>query len=113
MPMAESVRVLLDESIPEKLRAAFSPALVVETVRYRGWAGLKNGDLLRAAEDAFDVLVTVDKGLRHQQNVGARDLAVVVLDAAGTTFAGLLPLVPAAEAAIARAEVDTVQVVAR
>ncbi len=79
--MPEPLRVLLDESIPAKLRAEFSDALAVETVRYRGWTGLKNGALLRAAEQAFDALVTVDKGLRYQQNVGARKSAVVVLDA--------------------------------
>ncbi len=40
----------------------------------------KNGDLLRAAEDAaFDVLVTSDKGIRYQQNLTGRKLALVVL----------------------------------
>lgn len=74
---------------------------------------MKNGKLLRAAEADFDVLVTVDKGLRHQQNVGAHDIAVVVLDAGGTTFADLLPLVPAAESAIRESEPGAVVVVAR
>lgn len=111
--MADPIRVLLDESIPEKLRRAFSPSLSVETVRYRGWAGLKNGELLRAAEKDFDVLVTVDKGLRHQQNVGARSIAVVVIDAGGTTFADLLPLLPAAEAAVRAANPGAVIVVSR
>ena len=68
--MPERVRVLLDEGVPEKLRGAFSEAFVVETVRHRGWTGLKNGALLRAAEVDFDALVTVDKKLRHPQNVG-------------------------------------------
>ncbi len=111
--MPERVRVLLDESIPEKLCLEFSDSLEVETVRYRGWAGVKNGALLRAAEVDFDVLVTVDKGLRHQQNVGVRDLAVVVLDVGGTTFDDLLPLVPATEAAVGAAESGAVVVVAR
>ena len=110
--MPEPVRVLLDESIPEKLRREFSASLAVETVRYRGWTGLKNGKLLRAAEVDFDVLVTVDKGLRHQQNVGAGDIAVVVLDAGGTTFADLLPMVPAVESAIREAKPGTIIVVA-
>ena len=110
--MPERVRVLLDESIPEKLRRAFSASFEVETVRYQGWSGLKNGELLRAAEADFDVLVTVDKGLRDQQNVGKRDIAVVVLDAGGTTYSDLLPLVPEAEEAFRRAELGTVIVVA-
>ncbi len=110
--MAEPIRVLLDEGVPEKLRGAFSAAFHVETVRYRTWAGLKNGELLRAAERDFDALVTVDKRLRYQQNVGARDIAVVVLDAPGTTYADLLPLVPAAEVALREVSPGHVIVVA-
>ena len=100
MSMPERVRVLLDESVPEKLRAAFSDRIAAETVRYRGWVGLQNGALLRAAEEDFDALLTVDLNLRHQQNLSIRRLAVVVLVAGGTTFADLLPLVPAAEVAL-------------
>ena len=111
--MPERVRVLLDEGVPEKLRGAFSEAFDVETVRYRGWTGLKNGVLLRAAEVDFDALVTVDKKLRHQQNVGARSISVVVLDAEGTTYAALVPLIPGAEAALRRATPGTVTVVSR
>jgi predicted nuclease of predicted toxin-antitoxin system len=111
--MPEPVCVLLDESIPETLRREFSASLAVETVRYRGWTGLKNGMLLRAAEADFDVLVTVDKGLLHQQNIRARDIAVVILDAGGTTFADLVPMVPAVESAIREATPGAVVVVAR
>jgi hypothetical protein len=45
-----------------------------------GWASLKNGDLLRVAEDAgFDVFITADKNLQYQQNLTGRKLALVVL----------------------------------
>jgi hypothetical protein len=54
--MSEQVRVLLDEGVPEKLRTAFSDTFVVETVRFRGWTGLKNGELLQAAEGTYDAL---------------------------------------------------------
>ncbi len=57
--MPEPIRILLDEGVPEKLRGEFSEAFVVETVRYRGWTGMRNGDLLRAAEASFDARVTV------------------------------------------------------
>jgi len=41
---------------------------------------LKNGDLLQAAEAAaFDVVVTSDKGIRYQQNMAGRKIALVVL----------------------------------
>lgn len=75
------MKVLLDEDIPHKLRGHLAAHETV-TVAYLGWSGLKNGELLKAAEGAaFDVLVTSDQGLPHQQNLLARKLAVVVLSA--------------------------------
>lgn len=44
-----------------------------------GWAALKNGELLKAAEAAFEALVTTDKNLRYQQNLAGRRLAILVL----------------------------------
>ena len=43
------------------------------------WAGLANGELLRSAEDEFDVLVTTDQSLRYQQNLSGRRLAILVM----------------------------------
>jgi hypothetical protein len=41
---------------------------------------LSNGDLLKAAEEAgFEVLLTTDTNLPHQQNLKGRKLAVVIL----------------------------------
>jgi hypothetical protein len=52
----------------------------VQTTAQRGWDKLKNGELLKAAEDAgFDVLVTPDKYIRYQQNLTVRTIALVVL----------------------------------
>lgn len=46
-----------------------------------GWATLRNGDLLRAAEDAgYEVMVTADQDLSYQQNLSEHKLALVVLD---------------------------------
>jgi predicted nuclease of predicted toxin-antitoxin system len=105
------MRILLDESIPERLRHTFSKAFIVETVRYRGWKGLANGDLLSAAEQHFAALVTVDKGLRHQQDVGGRRLGVVVVEADGTKLDDLLPLIPKVETALRDIEPGVVRVV--
>jgi hypothetical protein len=44
-----------------------------------GWTQLGNGALLRAAEAQFDVLITTDKNLRHQQNITGLRLAILVL----------------------------------
>ena len=44
--------------------------------RERGWATLKNGELLSAAEQAgFDIVVTADKNIRYQQNLTGRAYA--------------------------------------
>ena len=52
----------------------------VETAFERGWATLKNGELLCAAEDAgFAVLITTDQNLQYQQNLATRHIAIMVL----------------------------------
>jgi hypothetical protein len=53
--------VLLDQGTPVPIRA-FLKDHVVQTAAERGWGTLKNGELLKAAEDAgFQVLITPDK----------------------------------------------------
>jgi len=50
------------------------------TVAYMGWAGLKNGELLRSAEEnGVDVLLTEDGTLSYKQNLTGRRLTIVVL----------------------------------
>lgn len=45
-----------------------------------GWGELENGDLLAAMEaESFDVLVTTDQSLRHQQNISDHRFGVIVL----------------------------------
>ena len=71
--------VLFDQSTPVPIRP-FLKEHEVQTAAQRGWDKLKNGELLKAAEDAgFDVLVTPDKNIRHQQNLKMRTIAIVVL----------------------------------
>jgi hypothetical protein len=52
----------------------------VVTAYERGWAELKNGELLGAAEqDGFVAVVTTDLNLKYQQNLSARRIAVIAL----------------------------------
>lgn len=94
------MRVLLDEQLPRQV----APLLTghdVRTVQQQSWAGLKNGQLLDAAEAAgFTVLVTGDRNLQFQQNLATRQLGVVVLCGASNALEDLVPLVPAAMNAI-------------
>ena len=75
------MRILLDENLNWRLRRDL-PGHQVESVPLIGWAGIQNGALLhRAAEDRFDVLVTMDGNMLHQQNISRHPLAVVALRA--------------------------------
>ncbi|HEX4960928.1 MAG TPA: hypothetical protein VF173_08825 [Thermoanaerobaculia bacterium] len=49
-------RVLLDENLPRLLKRELS-GHEVRTVAEVGWAGLKNGKLLRLAESEFDIFI--------------------------------------------------------
>src|SRR5438067_8435215 len=72
------MRILLDESLPRRLRDAFAGhevATVVET----GWSGVENGELLRLAATRFDIFVTADQNLQFQQNLSALPITVAIL----------------------------------
>jgi hypothetical protein len=87
------MRVLLDESVQRKLGSEI-PGHFVQSVHNRGWAGLKNGELLRTGRAEFDVLVAGDLNLEYQQNPAALQLAMVVLIAVNNGIETLQPLVP-------------------
>ena len=65
-----------------------------------GWATKKNGVLLRLAEQEFDVLLTNDQNLEHQQDLKHFNLAVIVLVAYTNDIEDLKPLMPAANEAL-------------
>jgi len=73
------MRVLFDNGVPRGVAAALRGHRV-EEARDHGWDRLTNGALLDAAEAAgFDVFITTDRNLRHQQNLAGRTMAVVAL----------------------------------
>lgn len=93
------MRLLLDESLPERLRHLLS-SHEVATVRWMGWSSTKNGKLLDLAEGNFDVLLTADQNLPFQQNLAKREIAVVVLAGPDNQIETLQVLVPRMLAAI-------------
>ena len=70
------MRILFDQGTPVPLRAIFTTHQI-STAFEMGWANLENGDLLRAAEDQFDLFITTDQNLRYQQNLAGRRLAIL------------------------------------
>jgi len=86
------VRVLLDENLPHDLIAALTGHDVV-TVQGLGWAGTKNGDLLKRASGQIDAFVTMDRKLEREHNLIALPFGVVVIVARSNRMQDLLPLV--------------------
>jgi predicted nuclease of predicted toxin-antitoxin system len=55
------VRVLLDENVPVHLLPFLrSAGHAAESVKFIGWKGVKNGDLLTRARADFDLFITRD-----------------------------------------------------
>ena len=95
------MRLLLDESVPKRLRRHL-PNHDVKTVVEMGWSGAKNGALLTLAAQDFDAFITVDKNLPYQQNLMTLPVAVVVLHAVSNDLTNLVSLMPLLEAALAQ-----------
>ncbi len=87
------MRVLLDECLPKRLKREL-PTHEACTVSEMGWAGIKNGALIRLAEQQFDVFLTMDRNLEFQQNLKQLRLAIAVLCAPSNEIQVLRPLMP-------------------
>ena len=87
------MKILLDECLPRKLKYEL-PGHDVLTVSEMGWAGAKNGELLRLAETAFDVFITADQNMAYQQNLRSTTLGIIVIVAANNRFETLRLLMP-------------------
>lgn len=89
------MKILLDESLPRKLRSDFGSEHEVWTVRDKGWLGKKNGELLKLMiADNFQLFITVDKNLPYQQNLDRLPLTIFVLNAKDNRRSSLQKLIP-------------------
>jgi predicted nuclease of predicted toxin-antitoxin system len=85
------VRILLDECVHIGVKAAFG-GHIVESVTETGWRSSKDGPLLAFAQEQFDVFVTIDRNLEHQQNLARLKLGFVVVRVPSNELAYYLPL---------------------
>ena len=73
------MKVLFDHGTPAPLRRHL-PGHTVDRSAENGWDRLENGELIqKAEEEGYDVIVTTDQGMRHQQNLSDRRISIVVL----------------------------------
>ena len=87
------MRVLLDECLPRDLTKLLQ-GHHCKTTKEMCWDGKKNGELLRLAEQEFDVFLTVDRNLSRQQNISKFQITAVVLAARSNRIEDLVHLVP-------------------
>jgi predicted nuclease of predicted toxin-antitoxin system len=87
------MRILVDENFP----ADFATLLVghdTSNVHSQGWAGIKNGELLRRAHGLCEVFVTLDRNLEFQQNIRVLPFGIVVVRSRSNRIVDLTPHIP-------------------
>jgi len=108
------VNVLLDECVPRPIkRILLSSGHRCVTVPEAGFAGKTNGELLRLAQNRFDVFITLDKGLPFQQNLSNLKIAILVVRAKTNQMIDVLPHVPECLAALDSVKPGEVRYVGR
>lgn len=87
------MKILLDECLPLDFRHAFTGHLV-HTAEWAGFKGKQNGELLLEAELAgYEVLLTVDQGIPHQQDLAGRRISIITFQPPTNRLEDLLPFV--------------------
>jgi hypothetical protein len=104
------VKILLDECVDRRLARDLADHSVITGPR-RGWAGIKNGDLLALAEKEFDVFITVDRKISTQQDLMKFKIAVLLLRPRTNRLEDIHPLVPELLKTLDRATAGTLTTV--
>jgi len=83
------MKVLIDECVPKVLKVELAASgFDCTTVQEAGWSGKENGELLALADASFDVVVTIDRNLRYQQNLTGRRIALLIVACAFESCGG-------------------------
>ncbi len=72
------MKIVFDKCVPRPLRKEL-PGHDISTAEQMGWGELENGNLIRAAEEQFEAIVTSDQQWKYQQNLVGRKIAILVL----------------------------------
>jgi hypothetical protein len=88
------MKILLDECVTKHLKPHLS-GHQVSTVRELGWSGVKNGKLMTlCVENGFDILLTIDKNLQHQQNLDKYPVTIVIFNSYSSKVEELVEFLP-------------------
>lgn len=101
------MKIILDECLPRRLVRDL-PDHTVTTVPRQGWAGITNGALLDRVTPEFDIFITMDSNIVHQQNLAGLHVCLIVLHGPNSRYETLQPLLPEIHRAIAQAKPGSV-----
>lgn len=88
------MKILIDESLDVRLKNSFEN-FEVYTVRDMNWLSKKNGELLKLiGENNFDVFLTADKNLKHQQNISNINFSILVFNSTYSELSLHVSLIP-------------------
>ena len=87
------MNILLDHCLNWRLKR-YLPGYTTTATFEMGWSDIRSGQLLTLAEEQFDVFLTVDKGIKHQQNMTGRTIVVITLRAVSNKITAHIPLMP-------------------
>ncbi len=104
------MKLLLDECVDRRL-ARELVGHAVTTVPQRGWAGIKNGQLLALAGQEFEAFITVDRKLSEQQDLASFNIAVLLMRPPTNRLQDFCPLVPELLAALAASRAGALTVI--
>jgi hypothetical protein len=86
------VHILIDECLPREL----GDELIghdVTTVQEAGWAGFRNGQLLKKISGTFETFITIDKRIENEHKIPG-NVALITVRAPSNRIQDLRPLVP-------------------
>lgn len=88
------MKILLDECVTKRLKKHLEE-FEVFTVRELGLSGIKNGKLMSyCVDNHFDILLTIDKNLMHQQNLDQYPVTIVVINCLTSKIEELITFLP-------------------
>lgn len=85
------MKILLDEGVPDIIKQRLS-SFSIFSVKEMAWRGITNGKLLDLmSEHEFQIIITTDKNLPHQQNLAKRQISAILPANDIPTVVELLP----------------------
>jgi len=88
------MKILLDECVNKRLKSHLD-GFEVYTVNEMEWCGVKNGKLMSlCVANQFDIILTIDKNIIHQQNLEKYPVTIVVFNTSNSKMEELILFIP-------------------